>query len=224
MLDTIDNFQAYFERIIDLKYVFLNRFYVDLRKEICASVSLPPMHEEPSNDEAQLYDDLPSKGGQTFYNASMLRDACNLTSFTPKRSRLREGGLVYNQFYNSVKEMIDAAKSFPFQNEGLEELALDPQIRQSAHVAGGNADAVISASSRRLILPANAAPISLLPTLVKSHLVSVKSTACLGHFCWHFDAALSARRRTGWRSSWLIAQATSGPFAPPCIPTFSGEI
>lgn len=153
MLDTINNFQAYFERIIDLKYIFLDRFYVDLGKEICASVGLPPDVHGTIDDEAQvylwrrcclehhlrwLYDGPPPKSGQTFYHTSMLRDACTLTSLTPKRSRLREGGLVYSQLYNSVKEMTDAAKSFPFQNEGLEELALDPQIRRSAHVAGGN--------------------------------------------------------------------------------------
>jgi hypothetical protein len=34
--------------------------------------------------------------------------------------------------------MIDAAKSFPFHNDGLEEMALDPQIRQGARHAGGN--------------------------------------------------------------------------------------
>lgn len=154
MLDTIDNFQAYFERIIDLEYVFLDRFYVDLGKEICTSVGLLPDAQGATSDEAQvylwrrcclerhlrwLYDGSPPKSGQTFYNVSMLRDACSLTSLTPKQSRLREGGLIYSQFYSSVKEVIDAAKSFPFQNEGLEELALDPQIRQSAHIAGGNA-------------------------------------------------------------------------------------
>ena len=69
----------------------------------------------------------------------MLRDACNLTSLTPKRSRLRQGGLIYSQFYGSVKEIIDAAKSYPFQNDGLEEMALDPQIRQGARHAGRSA-------------------------------------------------------------------------------------
>jgi hypothetical protein len=75
-----------------------------------------------------LYDGPLPKSGQTFYNASMLRDTCSLTSLTPKRSRLREGGLIYSQFYNSVKEMTDAAKSFPFQNEGLEENQLNASI------------------------------------------------------------------------------------------------
>jgi len=62
----------------------------------------------------------------------MLRDAANLTSLTKRRSQLRRGGLVYSQFYGSVKETIDAAKTYPFQNEAIEEIALDPVIRQAA--------------------------------------------------------------------------------------------
>jgi hypothetical protein len=34
--------------------------------------------------------------------------------------------------------VIDAAKSFRFHNDGLEEIALDPQIRQEACYAGSN--------------------------------------------------------------------------------------
>lgn len=59
----------------------------------------------------------------------MLRDACGMTSLTLKCSQLHKGGLLYSQFYSSVKEVIDAAKSYPFQNDGFEEMALDPQIQ-----------------------------------------------------------------------------------------------
>jgi len=153
LLDAIDHFHTYFERIIDLDHVVLERCYVDVGKETCAAVGLLPDARRTVDDEAQvylwrrcclehhlrwLYDGAPPRSGQTFYNACMLRDACSLTSLTPRRSRLREGGLMYSQFYHSAKEMVDAAKSYPFQNDGLEELALDPQIRQSAHAAGGN--------------------------------------------------------------------------------------
>ena len=151
LLDAIDNFQAYFERVIDLDHVYLDRFYIDLGREVCTPVSFLS-HMRPGIDgEAQvylwrqccleqhlqwLYDGSRPRSGQTFYHVSMLRDACNLTSLTPKRSRLRQGGLIYSQFYSSVKEMTDAAKSYPFQNDGLEEMALDPQIRQGARNAG----------------------------------------------------------------------------------------
>ena len=37
-----------------------------------------------------------------------------------------------------MKEISDAAKCKPFENDGLEEMALDPQIRQGArNIAGG---------------------------------------------------------------------------------------
>lgn len=68
----------------------------------------------------------------------MLYDAASLTSVTPKRLRHQEGGLIYSQLYSSVKEIVDATKRFPFTNDAMEEMALDPQIRRGARqVAGG---------------------------------------------------------------------------------------
>jgi hypothetical protein len=58
----------------------------------------------------------------------MLRDATGLTSLTPATSVLREGGLLYSQIYSSVKEVIDATKTYPFQNNTLKVMALDPHI------------------------------------------------------------------------------------------------
>ena len=89
-----------------------------------------------------MYDGQPpsAKGrGQRYFTQNMLYEASSLTSVTPKRSKLRDGGLIYSQFYSSVKEVSDATKCFPFENDGLEELALDPQIRQGArHASGGH--------------------------------------------------------------------------------------
>ena len=89
-----------------------------------------------------MYDGEPPAAngqGQRYYTQHMLYDACSLTSVTPKQSKLREGGMIYSQFYGSVKEVSDATKCMPFDNDGLEELALDPQIRQGArHAARGH--------------------------------------------------------------------------------------
>ena len=68
----------------------------------------------------------------------MLGDASSMTSVTPKRSKQREGGLIYSQFYASVKEIFDATKCFLFNNDGLEELALDPQILKGAREAASS--------------------------------------------------------------------------------------
>ena len=67
----------------------------------------------------------------------MLYEASSLTSVTPKQSTLRKGGLVYSQFYGSVKEVSDAAKCRPFDNNALEEMALDPQLRRGARNVAG---------------------------------------------------------------------------------------
>ena len=157
LLDALENFQTYFERIIDPDFVFLDRFYVDVGKEICPRVSLLASQVGGVDDEAQvyawkrcclehymqwMYDGEPPaihSQGQRYYDQHMLREASSLTSVTPKRSKLREGGIIYTQFYGSVKEVSDATKCMPFDNDGLEELALDPQIRQGArHAAGGH--------------------------------------------------------------------------------------
>jgi hypothetical protein len=157
ILDAMENFHSYLDRIIDLDFIYLDRFYVDVGKEICSPVSLLRGQIQQSDEEAQvyswkrcclkhyihwMYDGTPpaiTANGQRYYDQNMLYDACSLTSITPKRSKLREGGLIYSQFYGSVKEISDASKCFPFDNDGLEELALDPQIRQGArNAAGGN--------------------------------------------------------------------------------------
>jgi hypothetical protein len=62
----------------------------------------------------------------------MLRDAGSLTTLTPACSRLRRGGVLYGQMYNRTKEVIDATRTFPFQNPELRQLALDSQLRNSA--------------------------------------------------------------------------------------------
>ena len=60
----------------------------------------------------------------------MLCEASSLTSVMPKWFKLQEGGIIYIQFYDSVKEVSDATKYMLFDNDELEELALDSQIRQ----------------------------------------------------------------------------------------------
>jgi len=156
LLDAMENFEAYFERLVDLDFVYQDRFYVDIGKEICANISLLPSQQRQFGDEPQvycwkrcclreymrwMYDRRPpavNSEGQRYYHTNMLGDAVTLTSVTPKRSKHRAGGLIYSQFYGSVKELSDAEKCMPFDNDGLEELALDPQIRQGAcHAAGG---------------------------------------------------------------------------------------
>ena len=87
-----------------------------------------------------MYDNqAPKMGeGQRYYTQNMLYNTGSLISVTPKKSKHREGGLIYSQFYNSVKEIYDANKCFPFANDAMEELALDPHIRNATrNILGG---------------------------------------------------------------------------------------
>jgi hypothetical protein len=155
LLHALEHFETYLNEVLNLDHVFLDRLYVDVGKEICPEVGLLPTRPSHFGEQAQVYlwkrcclqqglrwmydGEPPTRGGagQRFYETNMLYHATSLTSLAPKRSRLRAGGLIYSQFYCSVKELSDAAKCFPFNNDGLEELALDPLIRQGARDAAG---------------------------------------------------------------------------------------
>lgn len=140
---TLEQFSAYLQSCVNMTFVDQDRFYVDIGKETCPSNPRPGTVGESAHVflwrrcclESYMkwqYDDkLPANNGpgQQYYPQSMLWEAGCLTSVTPKKSRLRAGGLIYSQFYGSVKELYDTMKVYVFDNPGLEELALNPGIR-----------------------------------------------------------------------------------------------
>lgn len=157
LLDIMEHYESYLQPLLDMSFVDLDRFYVDIGKEICPEVSHLPGQTRNVGEEAQvyswkrccleeymlwMYDGKPPSTrakGQRYYHQNMLYEASSLTSVTPKQSVLRRGGLIYSQFYGSVKEMTDAAKCKPFDNDALEEMALDPQLRRGFRsLAGGH--------------------------------------------------------------------------------------
>ncbi|KAL7755654.1 hypothetical protein ACKLNR_014181 [Fusarium oxysporum f. sp. zingiberi] len=138
LLAVLENFDCKLHHVLDFSYICSDRLYIDVGKETC------PLHGNVPSPEAQiylwrrccirhhlhhLYDGNIPKTGQNFYHESMLRDAGGMTTLTPPSSRLRRGGILYGQMYSLSKEIIDAARTFPFQNPDLRHLALDPQLR-----------------------------------------------------------------------------------------------
>lgn len=152
--DAMEFFADFFESVVNTDHVQLDRFYVDVGKETCP-VGSDLTHQAPEvSTQAQVYchkrcclesymswmydGQPPAIGkGQEYFGQNLLQDACSLTSVSPKRSQQHQGGLIYTQMYQSVKEVTDATKLFPFANEALEEMALDPQIRRGASQAAG---------------------------------------------------------------------------------------
>ena len=147
LLDAMEYFDLYFEGVFDGQFVDWERSFVDLATELCPTASRLASEGLHIDEEAQvlswkrcrlesviqrLYDNqAPAKNGrgQRYYDQNMLHEASTVTSVPPKHSRLYGGGVRYVQLYGSVKEVWDAAKCQPFDNDGLEEMALDPQIR-----------------------------------------------------------------------------------------------
>lgn len=154
LLHVMEHFESFFTDVMDPAFVQLDRFFVDIGKEVCPQVHRLSRQTLHVDEEPQVYlrkrcclekyihwmydGQPPGLGdGQLYFTQNMLHEAASLTSVTPKRSKQREGGLIYSQLYSSVKEIVDATKRFPFANDAMEEMALDPQIRRGARQAAG---------------------------------------------------------------------------------------
>ncbi|KAL7940579.1 hypothetical protein V8C42DRAFT_349396 [Trichoderma barbatum] len=74
---------------------------------------------------------------QVFYPFTLLRDTGSLTIETGKRSQRRSAGLLYSQFYPSIKEVFAAGNVYPFTNAAIETLALDRKLRKTWELVGG---------------------------------------------------------------------------------------
>jgi hypothetical protein len=61
----------------------------------------------------------------------------NLTVKIGQRSSWRIAGLLYTQFYPSVKEIFAAGNVYPFTNAAIETLALDKKLRRTWELIGG---------------------------------------------------------------------------------------
>lgn len=88
-------------------------------------------------------DESPSPSGPSiawrteFYPLSFLRDMGSITLEPYRSSPLWKRGLRYCQLYNTSKDILAAGKHYPFNNENLDTLALDPGlVRTWQHVGG----------------------------------------------------------------------------------------
>ncbi|KAH8654320.1 hypothetical protein BGZ61DRAFT_435165 [Ilyonectria robusta] len=158
----VSRFKEYWVKAIDENHITPD-FYLDIGKETCprqASQVVPwsQLAAEAMDDlrdkraESLIYrrcclesyafqaqhgsaDEASQK--QAFYPFSMLQDTGSLTIETGKRSSRRLAGLLYSQFYPSVKEVFAAGNVYPFTNTAIETLALDKKLRKTWELVGG---------------------------------------------------------------------------------------
>jgi hypothetical protein len=158
----VTRFDQYWAHAIDEHYT-TEDVYIDVGKETCPQQGskVGPWPHSGGEDNQDL-EDVPAetllykrcclqahasqvehpvsgRGSQkqVFYPFTMLRDTGSLTVETGKRSLRRAAGLLYSQFYPSIKEVFAAGNVYPFTNPAIESLALDKKLRKTWELVGG---------------------------------------------------------------------------------------
>ncbi|PVH90971.1 hypothetical protein DM02DRAFT_664466 [Periconia macrospinosa] len=111
--------------------------YIDVGKELCPARGSGVTCEEKTNNSE---DEVAAKMllWKKCCLDAMLQDSGSMTIETHRGSKSRTGGLLYSQFYSSVKELFAAGNIYPFTNVAIETLALDPKLQKTwQHVRVG---------------------------------------------------------------------------------------
>ena len=133
---SLASFESHIQRVLDLDYVYLEDFYVDVAQEIICPESLSQVYLWRTCCLESLCKKLfgaadTRRGTHRFFTPAFLRDAANMSSVPIGKSRLRRAGLIFLQAYATWNSLFDAAKTFPFTHPFLEELALKPELRKT---------------------------------------------------------------------------------------------
>ena len=145
--------RKYWGEVVNEAYMSAD-FYFDVGKETCPRRTYLSTEDVGNSLPAEIllwktccldsYYNWCQNGGklgpckQTLYPIALLGDAVSMGVERCANSQLRAGGLLYSQFYSSVKEVFAAGNQYPFTNAAIETLALDPQLRKTwQHVGAG---------------------------------------------------------------------------------------
>jgi len=141
----------------DSQFYNKDRTFVDLAKQTTSEDSALPYDQIPADHEAEVFlwkrccldtytktrtvlnpDGSPAKGNPkcTTYPWATMRDTVGQTFFAAPHGRESQDGLIYSQFYALIKTPFDTSKVYVFDNESLENLALDPGYIRSLQQEG----------------------------------------------------------------------------------------
>ncbi|KAF7441634.1 hypothetical protein A1F99_140680 [Pyrenophora tritici-repentis] len=136
-----------------------DRTFVDIAKTITSEDYAYPYEAVPDGFEAETYlwkrcclesyartrVKLLENGNRargsprvTTYPWATMRDSMGQTLTSMPRGQENMDGLVYSQFYGNIKTPFDDSKVYVFDNQALENLALDPGYARSLQQQGGN--------------------------------------------------------------------------------------
>jgi hypothetical protein len=129
---------------LEPEHLYLEGLWLDLGKEtICKDWAL--LQQELHNGASpatylyrtcclesfyqwQLLGEHPRTANKKLYTTAMLDNSCNIKIEMSRTSQKRKRGWVFSQMYNTFKEITDAAKTKPFHNQFLNQLAWDPKV------------------------------------------------------------------------------------------------
>jgi hypothetical protein len=141
----------------DPQFYNQDRTFVDLAKQTTSEDSALPYDQIPADHEAEVFlwkrccleaykqtrialnpDGSLAKGNPkcTTYPWATMRDTVGQTLFAVPHGRESQDGLIYSQFYVLIKTPFDTSKVYVFDNDSLENLALDPGYIRSLHQEG----------------------------------------------------------------------------------------
>lgn len=153
-----DSWQAKWSEVADPQFYNKDRTFVDLAKQVTSEDSALPYDNIPEDHEAEVFlwkkccleayaksrvvlnaDGSQAKGNpkRTVYPWAMMRDTVGQTMFASPHGQESRDGLIYSQFYGLIKTPFDSSKVYVFDNDSVENLALDPGYIRSLQQEGG---------------------------------------------------------------------------------------
>lgn len=156
--ECLTSFRAQWAESCDLQYLEPNTTWIDYGREI-----VHPYAQRPGQDSdrdpmdpleprtfmwktcclqshvAHLRERLEIAGKgfrQTIYHWALTKQAGNMTLEPNESNPLHQMGHAYCQFYSSFKEILDASKRRPFDNNMIEALAVDPFLTKAVAISG----------------------------------------------------------------------------------------
>jgi hypothetical protein len=153
-----DSWQAQWSKVADPQFYNQDWTFVDLAKQVTLEDSTLLYDHIPEDQEAEVFlwkkccleaytiswvtlnaDGSHAKGNpkRTVYPWATMRDTVGQTLFASPQGQESRDRLIYSQFYGLIKTPFDSSKVYIFDNDSLENLALNPRYIWSLQQEGG---------------------------------------------------------------------------------------
>ncbi|KAK6591266.1 hypothetical protein H4I96_00003 [Botrytis cinerea] len=153
-----DDWHSKWVATTDTQFYNPDRTFVDLAKQVTSQDTALPFDHILTHHEAEVFlwkkccleayaksrvvleaDGSPARGNprRTVYPWATMRDTIGQTLFAVPHGQENMDGLIYSQFYGLIKTPFDSSKVYVFDNDSVENLALDPGYIRALQQAGG---------------------------------------------------------------------------------------